>query len=309
MWIAVSIALVAVCAGLTVKIVLMKRAMRQVAEEFGARMRDDSDASVGSPDRDADLCRLVDVLNRELHTMRATERACGRSLTDLNRAVANLSHDLRTPLTAIRGYLTLLSETDDPEEREQYLKVLGERTDVMHQLAEELLQYSVIVSENHADETEELSLNTVLAESIAGAYPILSERGITPEVSIPKEHVIRRANKTELSRMFGNLLTNAVRYSDGDLAVTLAENGDVTFANKAQGLDPVLTGQLFERFFTVQTGSRGVGLGLSIVRTLAERMGGSAEASYADGRLAVTVHFPKTAGQSRNSFAGRPASS
>ena len=75
MWFAVSIALAVVCAGLTVKIALMKRAMRQIADEFGARMRDESDTSVGSPDRDKDLCRLVDVLNRVLHTMRATERA------------------------------------------------------------------------------------------------------------------------------------------------------------------------------------------------------------------------------------------
>ena len=293
MWFAVSIALAVVCAGLTVKIALMKHAMRQIAEEFSARMRDESDTSVGSPDRDRDLCRLVDVLNRELHTMRATERACGKSVTDLNRAVANLSHDLRTPLTAIGGYLTLLSETDDPAEREQYLKVLGERTAVMRQLTEELLQYSVIVSNDHTDDTEELSLNRVLEESIAGAYPMLSEREITPEVTLPDAPVIRIANRTDLSRMFANLLTNAVRYSDGDLSVALAKNGDVTFANAASGLDPVLAGQLFERFFTVETGTRGVGLGLSIVRTLAERMGGSAEATYADGRLAVTVHLPE----------------
>ena len=292
MWVAVSIVLAVLCAALALKILLMKRATRQIAEEFTARMRDESDASIGSPDRDADLRRLVDVLNRELHAMRATERACGKSVTDLNRAVANLSHDLRTPLTAIGGYLTLLSETDDPAEREQYLKVLGERTEVMRRLTEELLQYSVIVSKDREEETEELSLNTVLAESLAGAYPMLSERGITPEISLPAEHVMRRANRTELSRMFANLITNAVRYSDGDLSVALAANGDVTFENAASGLDPVLAGQLFDRFFTVETGTRGVGLGLSIVRTLAERMGGSAEAKYVDGRLAVTVHLP-----------------
>lgn len=292
MWVAVSIVLAVLCAALALKILLMKRATRQIAEEFTARMHDESDASIGSPDRDADLRRLVDVLNRELHAMRATERACGKSVTDLNRAVANLSHDLRTPLTAIGGYLTLLSEADDPAEREQYLKVLGERTEVMRRLTEELLQYSVIVSKDREEETEELSLNTVLAESLAGAYPMLSERGITPEISLPAEHVMRLANRTELSRMFANLITNAVRYSDGDLSVALAANGDVTFENAASGLDPVLAGQLFDRFFTVETGTRGVGLGLSIVRTLAERMGGSAEAKYGDGRLAVTVHLP-----------------
>lgn len=271
---------------------LLKKSVRQVAEDFSARMRDGSDASIGAPDRGAELRLLVTTLNRELHAMRQTERKCGKSITDLNRAVANLSHDLRTPLTAIRGYLTMLSETDDPAEREKYIKVLGERTEVLQQLTEELLQYSVIVSDDHSEETEELSVNAVLAESIAGAYPMLTERGITPEISMPETPVMRTANRTEISRMFANLLTNAVRYSDGDLSVTLAVNGDVTFENAASRLDPVLAGQLFERFFTVETGTRGVGLGLSIVRTLAERMGGSAEASYANGRLAITVHLP-----------------
>lgn len=293
MWQAISFALAAVILLLAWKILQLKRAAREIADTFSERVRDESGTAVGVSSRDRDLCRLADGLNRELAGLAKLRRQCERSETELNRAVANLSHDLRTPLTAISGYLTLLRETGDPAEQEQYIRVLTERTETMKQLAEELLQYSGLVAPEAAGEAVPTAVDTVLSESIAGAYPLLSGRGITPEVKLPQERVIRTVNRAELSRMFGNLLTNAVRYSDGDLTVTLAENGDVTFANEASGLDPVLTGQLFERFFTVQTGSCGVGLGLSIVRTLAERMGGSAEASYADGRLAVTVHFPK----------------
>ncbi|MBO4789359.1 MAG: HAMP domain-containing histidine kinase [Lachnospiraceae bacterium] len=293
MWYAISFVLAVAVALLAWYLLQLKRAAREIADAFAERVADASGTAVGVSSRDPDLCRLTASLNRELRELQQVRLRCERSETDLNRAVANLSHDLRTPLTAISGYLTLLQETDDAAEREQYIRVLSERTEVMKQLAEELLQYAKLVSPETAGEAVPTAVDTVLTESIAGAYPLLSERGIVPEVNLPKERVVRTANRAELSRMFGNLLTNAVRYSDGDLTVTLSENGDVSFANKASGLDAVLAEQLFDRFFTVEAGGRGMGLGLSIVRSLAERMGGSAEARYADGRLVVTVHLPE----------------
>ena len=292
MWYAVSFVLAAVVMLLAWKILQLKRSAREIADTFSERVQDQSGTAIGVSGRDRDLCRLADGLNRELLELQKIRLQCERSETELNRAVANLSHDLRTPLTAISGYLTLLQETDDPEERAQYIRVLSERTEVMKELAEELLQYSKLVAPEAAGEAVPTAVDTVLTESIAGAYPLLSERGITPEVNLPAERVMRTVNKAELSRMFGNLLTNAVRYSDGDLMITLTADGDVTFENSASGLDPVMAGQLFDRFFTVENGGRGTGLGLSIVRMLAERMGGKADLRFEGGRLAVTVHLP-----------------
>ena len=89
----------------------------------------------------------------------------------------------------------------------------------------------------------------------------------------------------------GNIIGNAIKYSDGDLAITLRENGGMVFSNTAKGLDPVAVGKLFDRFFTVETGRNATGLGLSIARLLTEQMGGAISAEYAEGRLVIVLQF------------------
>lgn len=83
-------------------------------------------------------------------------------------------------------------------------------------------------------------------------------------------------------------------YSDGDLQITLSESGDITFSNKASGLDEVQVGRLFDRFYTVETARKSTGLGLSITRTLVEQMGGSVTAAYENKRLSVCIHLPES---------------
>ena len=92
--------------------------------------------------------------------------------------------------------------------------------------------------------------------------------------------------------MLGNLLNNALKYSGGDLDVVLEADGTITLSNAAPGLDEVQVGRLFDRFYTVETGRRSTGLGLSIARSLTERMGGAITARYEDGRLSVVLRFP-----------------
>ena len=92
--------------------------------------------------------------------------------------------------------------------------------------------------------------------------------------------------------MFSNLLQNAVKYSDGDLEIRLSETGEIIFSNSAQALNTVQAGRLFDRFYTVESGRKSTGLGLSIARTLTERMGGSINAEYRDGKLYLILLFP-----------------
>ena len=95
--------------------------------------------------------------------------------------------------------------------------------------------------------------------------------------------------------VLGNLLANALKYSGGDLDVTLDGDGTITLSNAAPGLDEVQVGRLFDRFYTVETGRHSTGLGLSIARALTERMGGTIAARYEDGRLRVELRFPEDA--------------
>ena len=137
-----------------------------------------------------------------------------------------------------------------------------------------------------------MSLGPALEESLAAWYPVLSARGIAPEIRLPEGPVVRQLDRAALGRVLGNILSNAVKYSAGDLSVSLEADGTLTFSNTAPGMTALLAQKLFDRYFTVQTGRQATGLGLSIARQLTEAMGGSVEAQCQGETLTVTVRFP-----------------
>ena len=274
---------------LAVRLCLMKKSVREITTAFPRILEQESNTTIGISSHDRDLRQLTDCVNRQLCRLREERLLYRQGNTELKNAVTNLSHDLRTPLTAICGYLDLMQKSDDPEKNARYLAVIRERTELMKQLTEELFRYSVILSDERDPETEEVFVNQLLAESIGSFYPALTARGITPEISITEQRVVRRVNRAELLRVFTNLLNNAVKYSSGDLRITLSGDGEMTFSNTAKELTAVQVAQLFDRFYTVEAARYSTGLGLSIARTLAERMGGTITAELS-GQI-LTIRF------------------
>lgn len=228
-------------------------------------------------------------LTSELRILRKKRQKNISGDAKLKKAVTNISHDLRTPLTAICGYLDLLQREEHTENSKKYLSVIRERTDSMRNLTEELFKYSVINSETESLKPEKVSLNDILEQSLAAIYGILSECSIVPEIKITDFPVERVLDKTALRRVFDNILSNAAKYSDGDLTVELFQNGTVSFSNSAKDLDKIKTERLFDRFYTVETASDSTGLGLSIAKLLTEKMCGTVSADYRSGKLFVVV--------------------
>ncbi len=274
---------------LCVKIYLLKKSAREISAQFADRLKNDTNNLIYVSSSDKDIRRLAESLSAQLSAMRAEELSYIQGNRELKSAVTNISHDLRTPLTAICGYLDLMQKTDDPEKQARYLSIMKERADMMKHLTEELFRYSVIVSDETELKTETVFVNQLLAESISSFYPTLSEKGIAPKISITEERVERKLDSDALLRVFSNLLNNAAKYSDGDLDITLTESGEITFSNTAKELSAVEVEQLFDRFYTVEAARHSTGLGLSIARSLIQRMGGSITAEYSDERLTIRI--------------------
>ena len=281
----------AVIAALAVKVYLLKKSAREISEEFADRLRTDTNTLIDISSRDRDMRDLADSINEQLRILRREHLQYHQGNTELRNAVTNISHDIRTPLTAIYGYLDLFGQTDDPQKQAKYVSIMKDRAELMKQLTEELFRYSVIMSDDSEPETEEVFVNQVLAESISSFYPALSEKGITPVIHMTERRILRQVNRAELYRVFSNLLNNAVKYSDGDLEITLSDQGEMTFTNSTKELSPVEVEQLFDRFYTVEAARRSTGLGLSIARALVERMGGTITAGYEEGRLSIRIRL------------------
>ncbi|MBR6242562.1 MAG: HAMP domain-containing histidine kinase, partial [Ruminococcus sp.] len=257
-------------------------------DSFADKLNTDTNTVIGISSRDKDVRYLVSGINTQLKILRKEHLQYQLGNTELKNAITNISHDLRTPLTAISGNLYMLRKTDDITEIKNYLNVIEERTEAMKQLTEELFRYSVIVSDEESV-MEDVFVNQVLQESISSFYPVLTEKGIVPEIKMTDTRIMRNASRTDLSRIFSNLLNNAVKYSDGDLIITLSDTGEITFSNTARELSAVEVEQLFDRFYTVRSARNSTGLGLSIARTLAERMGGTISADYENSRLTIKI--------------------
>jgi hypothetical protein len=275
---------------LCIKIYLLQKSAREIEEAFADRLITDTNTLIAISSGDKYMRKLANAINVQLRKLREERHRFVQGDMELKNAVTNISHDLRTPLTAICGYLELLEQEEKSETVERYIEIIADRTEVLKQLTEELFRYSVIITtEEH--EKEPVVLNTVLEESIAAFYAALREKGITPDIHMPEVKVSRYLDRSALSRVFANLLNNAIKYSDGDLEITLSETGEITFRNRAPGLNEVQVGKLFDRFYTVEAARKSTGLGLAIARTLVEQMNGTINATYKNDRLSICILF------------------
>ena len=272
-------------------LLILRHSIREVAEELEEKLRTDTNTLISISIGDSSVQLLASRINRQLRALRKERLKLQTGNDELTTAVTNISHDLRTPLTAICGYLDLLEQESQSEKSGRYLAVIRERTDAMRSLTEELFRYSVITATTDELCMEEVFLNDILEQSLAGFYGALSARGITPELQMPEEKVARRLDAAALRRIFDNILSNAVKYSSGDLAVSLMPDGAVTFSNSAPSLSRVQAERLFDRFYTVETACSSTGLGLSIAKLLTEKMGGTITAEYESGHLQICIAF------------------
>ena len=279
---------------LRIQLLLLQKSLDDITDQLGDRLSSDTNNPIFLPTRDPCARRLAARLNVQLKELRRQRQRYENGDRELKEAVTNVSHDLRTPLTAVCGYLELLEKGDNTPRQARYLSLIAGRAQAMRRLIEELLRCTVAASLEDGLSPEAVDLNGAVEEAVAALYGAFIEAGIVPRVSLPPERVARSLDRAALSRVLGNLLANALKYSAGDLDVVLSPDGAITLSNAAPALDEVQVGRLFDRFYTVETGRGSTGLGLSIARSLTERMGGTISARYGAGRLWMEVRFPGT---------------
>ncbi len=292
-WVLCSI-LYAIVLILCVKIHTLKVSMEEIRVQLADWLKTDTNTLISISSSDRQIRLLTSDLNRQLRQLRRQRRQYLDGDRELKDAVMNISHDLRTPLTAICGYLDLLRDEEKSEKVTHYVMAIQNRAEVLKQLTEELFRYSIIMSAQEPMRLESLCVNDILEQSVVSFYATLTKRGITPQIDITEKKIMRTLNRTAFLRVLGNILNNAVKYSDGDLHVLLSETGEIIFSNTAKNLNDVQVGKLFNRFFSVETARNSTGLGLAIAKTLVEQMQGTITAQYYDNVLSVCLNFPQT---------------
>ena len=222
-----------------------------------------------------------------------------RSMLSIRETISELSHDLRTPLTSAGGYAEMLrsiSLTD--EEKARYLDVIIERQNTTNMLINQLYYYSRLKTDSVTLENEELDLRKIVTSVIALYYVDFEKQKAEPKVDIDEKRMIVFGDKDGFTRIFSNIISNALSHGEGSYSVSLKETDEgylFTMANRASKMTAEDAEKVFERYFTkdpVRTGSNS-GLGLTISKTLTERMGGRISAALENQIFRIEVLFKK----------------
>lgn len=238
---------------------------------------------------------LIVEINTLIDDKRKMENIYKEKDMELREAIANMSHDLRTPLTSIMGYVYLLNDDKlDKEERKEYLKIIEKRSLVLNDLITNFYGLSRIQADQYEIKFEPVNLELVLGEIIAAFYETLDYKFGEPEINIEEGLGPVLGDKQALNRIFTNLIENIIKHGEGEVKISLKKKNKyivMEFANKAEELEPKDVNRIFEKFFTkdrMRTGQN-TGLGLAIVKLLVEKQGQKIEAKKVGNRLVINI--------------------
>ena len=278
-----------------IRYIALKHGIRDLNREFKNRSTLNSNTKIGVSCRDADLRALTAEINRSLAHLREQYHRYEQGNDENRRVITNVTHDLRTPLTAICGYLDLLKNAEElsEEERNRYLGIIENRALYMKDLTEELFVFTKSAGSDLSEQPdmEEVLLNQALEDCIMDYYAALTEKKIELTVNITEQHIKCSANKKAIDRVLSNLMSNCLKYSKGDLEISLSEDGEICFRNYAPLVTQLDAERLFDRYYTVETGAMASGIGLSIAKMLVTQMNGTISAQKEEDYLAIRIRF------------------
>lgn len=242
---------------------------------------------------DKDIEKMTIEINNliDLHALSNIEKKSAER--ELKQAIANISHDLRTPLTSILGYIQLIEKPEvTDEERKEYLAIAKDRAKRLQILLNDFFELSVIESVDYSLKLGKLGLNSIVEEIVINLYDKFNEQQIVPSIKIPQEQMNIIGDESAIKRVIENLVINAIRYSDGNVSITLERNNtkiNLTISNDVKDITEKDVELFFNRFYTAdQTRSgKGTGLGLSIAKALMDKMNGKLSAELKDSWLYV----------------------
>ncbi|ASS69363.1 sensor histidine kinase [Paenibacillus sp. RUD330] len=288
---------VAAAALLLARLLLTRRELGRMTEQLRRYNERTTGKKLDAALFDRKLEDLAGQINRQSDLIVEAEALRRRTENELRQAVANVSHDIRTPLTSIMGYIQLLeADSITPEEKLEYVAIVKNRTKRLQALLNDFFELSVVESTDYHLASERLGMTALLSDILVGFYDRFSERGIMPNLMLPDEEILVYADGQAVRRVVENLLVNTIKHADGRVDVFFERRGEqaeLRIVNEAKELSGSDLSLLFDRFYTLDRtrSSQGSGLGLSIAKSLMVKMNGSLAAEMDGDSLTMTCRW------------------
>lgn len=294
----VIIVLIIITAGIIViPYVLLRKEIDSIIAQLNKINSTSTNAKILLSSSDKQIKNLSLEINKALEKKQKTEAKYKKMDLELRQAIANISHDLRTPLTSIMGYIQLMEDRGISEaEKKQYIDIVKRRAEALQILIAGFYDLSRLESKEYKFELDSLNLSNIMCDLIASFYNDFLGKGVEPVIDIEDKAASIIGDENAVRRIFSNLIQNILKYGDGYVYISLKqENGYVVtaFKNDAPNLNDEDVKHLFERFFTADRTRSGknTGLGLAITKELVEQMGHKISAAMVDGKLSIIIKW------------------
>lgn len=279
----------------------MQKALRKMSEKLEKILDEDSDEQVMVFTGEQALMDLAAQISRMLDERRRTRAEHRRSQIASKKMLSNISHDIKTPMTVILGYLEIM-RLGGPDDGEMLRKVEEKAQGVMG-LIDQFFTLAKLEAGDLDMEIVKVDACEICRESVLDLYEILTQKGFAVEVDIPEKPVYIWGDPKSLRRILSNLISNAIRYgADGGYIGLSLRTEDrsvyIHVADRGKGIDRAFAQNVFERLFTMEDSRnraiQGNGLGLTIAQDLAHKLGGEIILeSEPDVRTVFTVKLRK----------------
>ena len=290
---------------------LMTRGKMRYIEELAQGLLEISKGNLNyrvqqkSEDELGSLAGNINHMAKELQHKIEEERKAEKTKNEL---ITNVSHDLRTPLTSIMGYLRLLKDKryDNPAQLEEYVNISYGKAEKLKSLIEDLFEYTKLTGDTIKLNRQVVSLDEMLEQLMDELVPVCEENDLTLVKTFPPEKVMVHVDVDKTVRVFENLLMNAIKYSDkpGTIQIRLLKAGNkvtVTIENKGEPIPQEDLHNLFERFFRVEKSrseaTGGSGLGLAIAKNIIDLHEGEIWAECEENWIRFSVRLEMAEGQ------------
>jgi signal transduction histidine kinase len=259
----------------------MKREIKNIANQLNDYNNFKCNKKIDVKLFDKDIENLASSINKHIDINIENEVKQKQEEDQIKKSIANISHDLRTPLTSVVGYMQMIKSKKISKEKEsEYIDIALRRAKSLKTLLNDFFELSVIESPEYELKIEYVNLNNILCEVITSFYESFMDKNITPEINLPEKSITVIGNEAAIKRVIENLIINIIKHTEGDVSITLKEDINtavIITANSAKNLINNDVNLIFNRFYKAdnsRTNKNNTGLGLSIAKGLMEKMNG-----------------------------------
>ncbi|RHW56450.1 sensor histidine kinase [Clostridium botulinum] len=277
-----------------IKLFSYKRQIRDITNQVREFKHRKTNKKINIEIADKDIEELACEVNEYLELYKRNEEEKIVFENTLKQGIANMSHDLRTPLTSIIGYLKLL-ENDEIDKKEA-LDILKNKTNKLNILINDFFELASIESEDYELDMIKVNLTNIVRDEILSLYEAFQDKGLKPKINILDKPIFIMSDKDSLERIIDNLLSNTLKYAEKDIEINLEESNDkviLKISNICTSIDEKDVLHMFDRFYMadkVRKG-QGTGLGLSIVKSLMEKMDGIITSKFEQNRVSIICEW------------------